>query len=82
MSKNNLSRRDFLKGVVAGAVSAATIGVLQGCQNQPAAAPTTVPETTAAPTAAAGIYTPGTYTATADGIGKVTVTATLSLIHI
>ena len=73
MSQNGLSRRDFLKGVVAGAVSAATIGVLQGCQNETAApAATTVTETTAAP----GIYTPGTYTASADGIGKVTVTAT------
>ena len=34
MSQNGISRRDFLKGVVAGAVSAATVGVLQGCQNQ------------------------------------------------
>ena len=70
----NISRRDFLKGVVAGAVSAATIGVLQGCESQSSAAATTVPETTAP--AAAGLYTPGTYTASADGIGKVTVTAT------
>ena len=74
MSQNGISRRDFLKGVVAGAVSAATVGVLQGCQNQ-ASAPAAVPETTA-PAAPAGLYTPGTYTASADGIGKVTVTAT------
>ena len=77
MSQNGISRRDFLKGVVAGAVSAATVGVLQGCQNQ-ASAPAAVPETTA-PAAPAGLYTPGTYTASAQGcLSEVGVTVTIT----
>ena len=80
MSQNGLSRRDFLKGVVAGAVSAATVGVLQGCQHEAAAAPvTTAPAaTTPAPTGGAAIFTPGTYSASAKGIASdVKVTMTL-----
>ncbi|MCQ2537143.1 MAG: FAD-dependent oxidoreductase [Lachnospiraceae bacterium] len=61
MSKDGISRRQFLKGVAAGAVSAATIGILGGCEKA---------------SASKGIYTPGTYTASAEGIGKVTVKAT------
>ncbi len=86
MSKNGISRRDFLKGVAAGAVSVTTLGLLAGCEKAPAEAPapsTTpelTPEATAAPVVSApavtGNYTPGTYTASADGIGVVTVTAT------
>lgn len=82
MSQNGLSRRDFLKGVVAGAVSAATVGVLQGCQHEAAAAPvTTAPAaTTPAPTTGgAAIFTPGTYSASAKGIASdVKVTMTFS----
>ena len=62
MSAKNLSRRDFLKGMTAGAVAAAGFGVMSVC-NAPAAH-------------ADGIYTPGTYSATAEGMGTVTVTAT------
>ena len=60
MSK--LSRRDFLKGSLAGAASIAMAGVGLNSLNAKAAAD--------------GIYTPGTYSATATGMGMVTVTAT------
>ncbi len=60
MSK--LSRRDFLKGSLAGAASIAMAGVGLNSPNAKAAAD--------------GIYTPGTYSATATGMGTVTVTAT------
>lgn len=70
MANNNLSRRDFLRGVAAGAVGMATMGVLHACGTTASAA-----ETTAAATEA-GIYTPGTYTATAQGMGTVKMTAT------
>ena len=60
MSK--LSRRDFLKGSLAGAASIAMAGVGLNSLNAKASAD--------------GIYTPGTYSATATGMGTVTVTAT------
>ncbi len=69
MSKNDISRRQFLKGVAAGAVSAATMGVLVGCGDKKT-------DATGTPAPVAGKYVPGTYTATATGIGKVTVKAT------
>ena len=56
----NISRRNFLKGSLAGAATLAMAGVGLG--------------TTAF--AEEGIYTPGTYTATAEGMETVTVTAT------
>ena len=59
---SELSRRDFLKGSLAGAASLAMAGVGLGALNGRAAAD--------------GIYTPGTYSATATGMGTVTVTAT------
>ena len=65
MSKKELSRRDFLKGAAAGTLSLATAGLLAGCQGK--AEPT--PE-------AKGIYTPGTYSATATGMAEVKVTMT------
>ena len=78
MSPIGISRRDFLKGVVAVAVSAAMVGVLQGWKEK-VPAPTTPPQTTLPVSSASPVvsgYTPGTYTAVSDGIGKVTVTAT------
>ena len=69
MSKN-LSRRDFIKGAVAGMAGVATMGVLSACgtsDTTPTATPT--PE-------AKGLYTPGTYSAHATGMGDVTVTMT------
>ena len=65
----NISRRDFLKGLGAGAVTVAAGGILSACTSAE-------PGASAVPTAAAGIYTPGTYTATAKGMGTVTMTAT------
>lgn len=58
----NLSRRDFLKGTAAGALGMAAAGILGG--NSIALAEES------------GTYTPGTYSATAQGIGTVTVTMT------
>ncbi len=59
---SDISRRDFLKGSLAGAASIAMAGIGLGAVNAKAHA--------------AGIYTPGTYSATAEGMGTVTVTAT------
>ena len=59
---SELSRRDFLKGSLAGAASLAMAGIGLSAVNTAAHAD--------------GIYTPGTYSATADGMGTVTVTAT------
>ena len=56
---NNFSRRDFLKGAAAGAFGLATAGILGGMGKA----------------SAEGIYTPGTYTATAQGVGTVKMTA-------
>ena len=64
----NITRRDFLKGLAAGAAGLAVAGAA-GCTSSSA-------ETTKA--VSAGIYTPGTYTATATGLGEVTMTATFS----
>ena len=58
----DLSRRDFLKGILAGSASVAAAGVLGG---------TVFAEEGA-------VYTPGTYSAQAQGIGTVTVTMTFS----
>ena len=55
-----ISRRSFLKGSLAGAATLAMAGAGLGT----------------AAFAESGIYTPGTYSATADGMGTVTVTAT------
>ena len=60
---NELSRRSFLKGAAATAVSAAFLGA------------TGISVTKAK---AAASYTPGTYTATATGMDTVTMTATFS----
>ncbi len=56
----NISRRDFLRGTAAGALSVAVAGAFSGTFVKAA-------EKT-------GIYTPGTYSATATGMGTVTVT--------
>ncbi len=65
--KKSYPERDFLKGATAGALTVAAAGVLGGCS-------TGSESTTAA--AADELYTPGTYTATAKGMGEVTVTMT------
>ena len=80
MAKNEISRRTFIKGLAAGAASVATLGVLQGVEysvgNKPAA-PGSGPAGTPTPAVSGMTYTPGTYTASARGIGSdVTVTMT------
>ena len=62
MSKN-ISRRNFLKGVTASAVGLAGMGLLSGCASK-------------SEENVQGIYTPGTYTATAKGMGVITMKAT------
>ena len=62
MSKN-ISRRNFLKGVTASAVGLAGMGLLSGCASK-------------REENVQGIYTPGTYTATAKGMGVITMKAT------
>lgn len=65
--KHGLSRRDFLKGTAAGALSVAAAGVLGSFAAAPAARTVHASE---------ALYIPGTYTATATGMGEVTVTMT------
>lgn len=84
MSKKQISRRTFIKGLAAGAASVATLGVLQkveysmenadtGSANTPGFSPA---DTTPAPVGNMS-YTPGTYSASAKGIASdVTVTMT------
>ena len=65
--KKQLSRRDFLKGA-AGAAGIAALGVLAGCNQE-------TPAPTAEGTGVEKVYTPGTYTASAQGMeSPVTVT--------
>ncbi|MCD8367898.1 MAG: FAD-dependent oxidoreductase [Clostridiales bacterium] len=82
MANNPISRRDFIKGIAAGAVSVATLGVLQAVESASSGAATEGAASSVGSAAASGvspeaIYTPGTYTATAQGISsEVTVTMT------
>ena len=61
-----ISRRDFLKGTAAGALGIAAASVF----GIPGGSSASVAH------AAEAVYTPGTYTATAAGMGEVTVTMT------
>lgn len=61
MKKQTITRREFLKGTVAGALGLAVSSTMGF---------------TASAEEPAGIYIPGTYSATATGIGTVTVTMT------
>ena len=61
MSKD-LSRRDFLKGAAAGIAGVAAMGVLGACENKEST-PSAAPENK-------GLYTPGTYSATATGMAE------------
>ncbi len=67
MPKKQISRREFIKGLAAGAAWTAAAGVL--------GTGITFAEESAA---AEGLYTPGTYTASAQGMGTVSVTMTFS----
>ena len=67
-----ITRSSFLKIAAAAAMSGVTAGALAACESA---------SSTAASTAASGgeaLYTPGTYTGTAQGIGEVKVTMTFS----
>ena len=67
------SRREFLKGALAGAASLTMAGVLSACGANPDPTPTP----SADPTPGKGTYTPGTYKATAQGYAsEVTVSMT------
>ena len=64
MANKEISRRDFLKGMAAGAVGVAAAGVLGAAPFE-------------AHAEEAGIYTPGTYSAAARGINTSANTATI-----
>ena len=65
-----ISRSGFLKLVAAAAMSGVTAGALTACNNSASSS-------TAAASGAA-VYTPGTYTAKATGMGEVTVSMTFT----
>lgn len=67
-----ISRKGFLRVAAMTAMSATTAAALAACQNSGEAA------ASSATSGNAGIYTPGTYTATETGMGTVTVTMTFS----
>ena len=67
-----ISRKGFLRVAAMTAMSATTAAALAACQNSGEAA------ASSAASGNAGIYTPGTYTATETGMGMVTVTMTFS----
>jgi uncharacterized protein with FMN-binding domain len=70
MAKGTISRKDLIKGVVAGLVSIAAIGVMQTIENTASTA------TAVVSSAGSGSYIPGTYTATATGMGEISMIAT------
>ena len=80
MAKKEISRRDFIKGMAAGAVGVASMGVLSGCGNYTLGDARALGKPAAKAAAAVPtepIYKPGTYSSSAMGIGsdvKVTMT--------
>ena len=77
-----ISRRDFIKGIAAGAVGAAAIGVFQavdkiGSGSASAGAGASLSGDSGV-TASGLTFTPGTYTAAATGMGPITMTAVFS----
>ena len=78
MAKPEITRREFIKGVAAGAVSVATLGVMQSCEYSLKNSQSGTPSLGGGAPAVSGLtFTPGTYEATARGIGsdvKVTMT--------
>ena len=78
MAKGEISRRDFIKGIAAGAVGIAAVGVAEYASQaaKQATGSSAAAGAAAAASSGSGIYTPGTYTATATGLGQVTMTAT------
>ncbi|MCD7929817.1 MAG: FMN-binding protein, partial [Clostridiales bacterium] len=78
--KQPISRRDFIKGMAAGAASVVTLGVLQACEanaSSASATSSTAASSSGSTAASSMSYTPGTYSASAAGIASdVTVTMT------
>jgi uncharacterized protein with FMN-binding domain len=73
MAKKGITRRDFIKGVAAGAVSFAALGAFQAVESAAqnttkTAAATLSGDSSAAPSGLT--FTPGTYTASAKGIAS------------
>ena len=66
-----ISRKGFLKVAAAAAMSGVTAGALAACNSASSSG-------TAASASGDAVYTPGTYTGTATGIGEVKVTMTFS----
>ena len=66
---NKISRKGFLKVAAAAAMSGVTAGALAACNAAGSSSSASSGE---------AIYTPGTYTGTATGIGEVKVTMTFS----
>ena len=66
-----ISRKGFLKVAAAAAMSGVTAGALAACNSASSS-------DTAASASGDAVYTPGTYTGTATGIGEVKVTMTFS----
>ena len=66
-----ISRKGFLKVAAAAAMSGVTAGALTACNSASSSG-------TAASASGDAVYTPGTYTGTATGIGEVKVTMTFS----
>jgi uncharacterized protein with FMN-binding domain len=77
-TKKQISRRDFIKGMAAGATSLVALGALQAIESKSYSTTGSTSSTSSAGSAgtSAARYTPGTYTATSTGMGEVTMTAT------
>jgi uncharacterized protein with FMN-binding domain len=74
MAKGTISRKDLIKGVVAGVVSIAAIGAMQAIENTASTAANAVVSSEAS--TGSGAYIPGSYTATATGMGEISMIAT------
>ena len=74
---NSLSRRDFLKGTVAGAAGIAAMGVLSACGDK--TQPTPTPTAPVEPVSATAVYKAGTYSSVqSSAYASVEVTCTFS----
>ena len=80
MAKNEISRRTFIKGLAAGAASVATLGVLQGMEYSISSksSASSGGSGSAAPVTGSMTYTPGTYSASARGIFRATISPSVT----
>ena len=71
MANEGITRRDFIKGLAAGAVSVAGLGVLQAIDSNAEAKAAEAASAPVTPVATSGMtFTPGTYEASAKGIAS------------